>query len=39
VCYIWNQANLEEAAIFGRAAADAKQSDDMMLAYLVELDS
>ncbi|MFY9954376.1 hypothetical protein [Bradyrhizobium sp.] len=32
-------ANLKEANIFGQAAAATKPSEDMVLAYLVELDS
>jgi len=32
-------ANMEEATIFGQAASVANHADDMMLAYLVELDS
>jgi hypothetical protein len=32
-------ANVEEANIFGEAAAATRQTDDMVLAYLVELDS
>jgi hypothetical protein len=31
-------ASVEEAAVFSQAAASARPSDDLMLAYLVELD-
>jgi hypothetical protein len=31
-------ANVEEAIVFSEAAVEAKASDDMLLAYLVELD-
>jgi len=32
------RASAEEARLFGQAAASAKPSDDLVLAYLVELD-
>jgi hypothetical protein len=32
-------ANVEEAIVFSVAASEAKPSDDMLLAYLVDLDS
>ena len=32
-------ANVEEATIFSQAASEPKQAGDMMLVYLVELDS
>jgi hypothetical protein len=32
------RASVEEATLFGQAAASAKPSNDLVLAYLVELD-